>query len=35
VTNYNKSKIEKQFGDKLNIEIDEYLKIPVYLLPDG
>ena len=35
VTNYNKSKIEKQFGDKLNINIDEYLKIPVYLLPDG
>ena len=35
VNSYNKKKIEKQFGNKLNIKLNEELKIPVSLLPDG
>jgi hypothetical protein len=35
INNYNYEKINKQFGNKLQIKLNAELKIPINLLPDG
>jgi len=35
VNSYNHKKLVKEYGDKLNIKINEELKIPISLLPNG
>ena len=35
VNKYNQKKIINQFGDKLSVKVDEELKIPVDILPNG
>jgi hypothetical protein len=35
VTSYNYKKLLKSYGDKIDIELDEILHLPIELLPDG